>query len=39
MKQQHENLIMLEEKCRKMAVVIKDKKKKKVEVKNEDDVN
>lgn len=38
MKQQHETLILLEEKCRKMALVIKEKKKKKHEVKNEDDV-
>lgn len=28
MKMQHETLVALEEKCRKMALVIKDKKKK-----------
>jgi len=33
MKVQHETLIALEEKCRKMALIIKDKKRKRQEVK------
>lgn len=37
MKQQHEQLVMLEERCRKMVQLIKDKKKERAKMKDEVD--
>jgi len=35
MKVQHEQLVMLEERCRKMKLLIRDKKKEKAKIKGE----
>jgi hypothetical protein len=35
MKTQHEQLVQLEDKCRKMALVIKEKKKRRQELRDE----
>jgi hypothetical protein len=37
MKQQHEQLVMLEERCRKMVQLIKEKKKERAKIKDEAD--
>jgi len=37
MKQQHEQLVLLEERCRKMVLLIKEKKKERTKVKEEAD--
>ena len=37
MKQQHEQLVMLEERCRKMVQLIKEKKKERIKLKEDVD--
>lgn len=39
MKVQHENLVVLEERCRKMRLLIKDKKKERTRLKDEEVAN
>jgi hypothetical protein len=38
MKTQHESLVALEDKCRKMALIIKDKKKRRLELRDQQNV-
>jgi hypothetical protein len=38
MKTQHESLVALEDKCRKMALIIKDKKKRRQELRDQQNV-